>query len=1078
MAQLDFDNERAFEDALVTFLNKEAGWSSRVEGVDDILVNPTEEALLDNWAKILFANNKEKDRLNGVPLSKTEMERLLNKVRECRSPLKAHGFINGESISVLRDANSPDEAHRNMDVSLRIFNRDEIAAGSTYYQIARQPRFKMNAETQKSRRGDVMLLINGLPLFHIELKKSGIPVEQAFNQINKYISEHVFTGFFGLVQIFVAMTPRESRYFANPGPGETCERRNLFRWADFNNEPVMEWYTFAKDLLAIPPAHQMIGYYTVADEADGVLKVMRSYQVYAVQQILNSLREIQKGDPNQRGGYIWHTTGSGKTLTSFKAAQLIAQHKVVDKVVFLTDRIELGTQSFKNYKNFAGGSAQEVFETEDTRALKSRLDSSYKDGGLIVTSIQKMHTLCEEGSSLLLPSERKKFEGLRVVFIVDECHRSTFGSMMQSIKATFLKATFFGFTGTPILEDHKKVGSTTAMIFGNELHRYSLTDGIRDGNVLGFDPTMVSVWDDMKLREKVALRIVRANSVEEALADPEREAKYREVCTEWPMILVETELTKAQYQTDSYRKTVVGDILRNFDLLTSRKLFHTIFATSSIKEAIQYYRIFKEFAPELKVSALFEPGIDNNDNEVIDKVEALQEIVADYNKLFGTTFSVATFPQMKKDIASRLAHKDRIGIKPAEQINLLIVVNQMLTGFDSKWVNTLFLDKELANEGLIQAFSRTNRVYGKAKPAGIIRYYRKPYTMRQNIENAVKLYSGDQPQGLFVDRLAVNLHKMIDAYNQILHCNMPEDFSRLPEDEEDQRAFAESFAELVQRMRIAQQQGYTLDQQDYNCNRDQMLADEKIPDELVDRLAAEDPGNFNIKESVGYLLDDVWEEATDSQKTVMNETIHVPFTREQFEAMRQRYNEIPQQRANRSTDLPFDIDPYLSSTQDISINAEYMQMRFTKFLRALQSGDAVDEVEKEFHTTFARLPREEQNLAEQICADLKSGALVVEEGKTFRDYIEIYRVGHRNDKIHQYAQMFGMSEEKLRAMKNQVLDTTTLNLNDQFNDLIATIDWDCAFETWKAQGNQEELPGLMRAKILLAIKGFLLDKHV
>lgn len=1076
MAQATFDNERAFEDAVVALLHDTAGWASRIEGMpSDILDHPTEEDLIANWAKILFINNCGPNRLNGVPLSDSEMERLLLKVRLANAPLAANAFINGGTVSVLRDHNSPDEAHRDLEVALKIYDQNEIAAGSSFYQIARQPQFKMSPETQKSRRGDVMLLINGMPVIHVEMKKSGIPVEQACNQIGKYVFEHVFTGFFGLVQIFVAMTPEETRYFANPGPGAICERRNMFHWGDFRNLPVNAWYDVVEELLSIPMAHQLIGFYSVADESDGVLKIMRSYQYYAVREIVNALQKILDGEPSQTGGHIWHTTGSGKTLTSFKAAQLIAQKKMVDKVVFLTDRIELGTQSFLAYKNFAGGSAQEVFETDNTGELKSLLGSSYQDGGLIVTSIQKMDKLCKAEAGYLLPSEREAYQRLRIVFIVDECHRSTFGSMMHTIKQTFKQSTFFGFTGTPILEDNMKADSTTVMIFGNELHRYDLADGIRDGNVLGFDTTMVRVWKDSDLKKCVALREVEAFSPEAALADPKKAERYLEICNNWSMKRVEAALPSGQYRDERYQKAVVGDILDNFDMLTSQRLFHAIFATSSIQEAVDYYHHFKASGTDLKVTTLFDPNIDANDERVIDRAKALLEIVTDYNRMFGTVYSPATFQQMKKEIAGRLAHRNGLGGKPAEQLNLLIVVDQMLTGFDSKWVNTLFLDKELKNEGLIQAFSRTNRIYGNQKQAGLIRYYRQPYTMHDNIAEAVKLYSGEQALGLFVDRLAINLRSINDTVERIRQCNMPEDFSRLPKAEEDRRAFAESFAQLTRRILAAQQQGFNWEQQDYVCKEDKSLSlPLSAPSQAPGVLLASDPTAEEQRPQenagVGILDDDPTEEAP---RKVMNEVIHVAITQEQYNAMKQRYAELPKTRT-AGKDFAYDIDPYLSSTQDASINNEYMQSRFTKFLKALQKGEAVDEIEKALHTTFALLPRDEQDLAERICTDMKSGNLTIKKGKTFQDYLTEYKIGHRNDKIHLFAQMLGLNEELLREIMNMKLTRATLTQNGRFEKLVSSVDWKCAKQTFEAQGLGQISEIELHVKVYAKLEAFIL----
>lgn len=284
-----------------------------------------------------------------------------------------------------------------------------------------------------------MLLINGMPLIHVELKKTGIPISQAYNQIEKYSHEGVFTGLFALVQVFVAMNPEEAVYFANPGPDGIFNPLFFFHWANFNNEPINDWKQLASSFLSIPMAHQLIGFYTVADDTDGVLKVMRSYQFRAANKISDTVAKNKWEDNNQRGGYIWHTTGSGKTMTSFKSAQLIANSKDAEKVVFLIDRIELGTQSAREYRGFAEAT-DSIQETEDTAVLISKMKSNDTANTLIVTSIQKMSNLRDEAQRGLKKADIDAISAKRVVFIVDECHRDTFGDMMRAVKETFPRA--------------------------------------------------------------------------------------------------------------------------------------------------------------------------------------------------------------------------------------------------------------------------------------------------------------------------------------------------------------------------------------------------------------------------------------------------------------------------------------------------------------------------------------------------------------------------------------------------------------------------------------------------------------
>ena len=391
------NGEKQFEAALVDVLTTKYGWQTKVPELPVLFNGATEAELKKNLAKILFLNNNSVDRLNGVPLSDGEMEQVIDQINLLPSSVAVNDWVNGKTIYITRD-NPADKEHFGKKVTLFIFDRDEIAAGRSFYQIVRQPKLPTPHPLASDRRGDIMLLINGLPLFHVELKKSKVAVTQASNQIMKYAAEGVYSqGLFSLVQIFVAMTPEETIYFANPGKTGEFKPEYFFHWADYNNEPINKWYDVAKSLLSIPRAHEMIGYFTVADKGDGVLKVMRSYQVIAAESIVKMAKAKDWHDVEYRGGYIWHTTGSGKTMTSFQSAQLIANNGNADKVIFLIDRIELGTQSFKEYCGFAD-EATTVNETDDTWALVGLLKSDDRDKVLIVTSIQKMSRLREDGS--------------------------------------------------------------------------------------------------------------------------------------------------------------------------------------------------------------------------------------------------------------------------------------------------------------------------------------------------------------------------------------------------------------------------------------------------------------------------------------------------------------------------------------------------------------------------------------------------------------------------------------------------------------------------------------------------------
>ena len=1040
-----FNKESDFETAVINLL-KTKGWE------DTVLKNYTEKQLIRNWADILFENNRIRDRLNDYPLTDGEMQQIIEQIETLKTPMRLNGFINGGSVSVKRD-NPDDVEHLGKEISLKIYDRKEIAAGQSRYQIVQQPKFPTKSPILNDRRGDLMLLINGMPVIHIELKKSGVPVSQAANQIEKYAGEGIFTGLFSLVQIFVAMNPDETLYFANPGSEGSFNPNYYFHWADFNNEPMNDWKQICSTLLSIPMAHQMIGFYTVADDSDGILKVMRSYQYYAANKISDKVAKTKWQNDNQLGGFVWHTTGSGKTMTSFKSAQLIATSKDADKVVFLMDRIELGTQSLKEYRNFAGAGLTEqqkantVQETEDTHVLVGKLRSTNPADTLIVTSIQKMSNISGD-NDLLKKDDVEKINEKRLVFIIDECHRSTFGDMLLTIKHTFPKAIFFGFTGTPIQDENQKKMNTTFTVFGDELHRYSIADGIRDGNVLGFDPYKVLTFKDKDVREKIALEKAKAKDVQEALEDEDKKEVFLHYMNDVPMAGyytsdgryekgIEDYLPNSQYRTETHQSMVVKDIAENWNTHSLYGKFHAIFATSSIPEAIEYYRRFKD-VPNLKVTALFDPSIDNNGGVKV-KEDGLKEIVEDYNRMYGQDYTIPTFAKMKKDIAARLAHKkpyERIEKEPDKQIDLLIVVDQMLTGYDSKWINTLYLDKMLKYEGLIQGFSRTNRLFGKDKRFGIIKYYRRPHTMEKNIEAAVKLYSGDRPFGLFAQRLPDNLNSMNYIFGQIKGLFEQAgvmNFEKLPKDDRERRKFAILFRELNDYLDAAKVQGFTWDKLEYS---------------------------FKGSDEDDIVLD-------------FDETTYL--------ILAKRYKELFQPGGDGSNggDIPYDIDGYLTTIDTEKIDSDYMNSRFEKYIKLLYADDATAEelenAENELHKTFATLSQEEQKFANIFLHDIQSGDVKVEQGRSLRDYITEYLAKAKDDQIHRIASVLGIDEQKLRAMMTVKVTDSNINEYGRFDALKSTADKQKAktyFET--VSGKKVPIP-MVNVKIDKLLRDFIIQ---
>ncbi len=1031
-----FDDELLFEKSFVELLINN-GWEK------EVIKFPTEDVLINNWANILFENNREIDRLNNQPLTDGEMKQILKKVSSLETPIKRNQFINGKFVSIKRD-NPNDLIHFGQEISLKIYDRQEICAGQSRYQIVEQPQFKAKG-IYPSRRGDIMLLINGMPVFHIELKKTGERIREAVNQIKKYMHEGVFTGIYSLIQIFVAMTPEETKYFANPGSDTAFNEKFFFHWADFNNEEINDYREIARTLLHIPTAHQMIGFYMVADNGDEKLKVLRSYQYYAANKIADKVSKTHFEEKNNYGGYIWHTTGSGKTMTSFKSACLISESKDADKVIFLVDRIELGVQSINEYRAFAD-QYTEVQDTEDSIVLLSKLKSNAFQDILIVTSIQKMSLLSQDNTNF--KNDINLINKKRIVFIIDECHRSTFGDMLISIKKAFNRAIFFGFTGTPIIKEKKKIGLNQADVFGEELHRYSIADGIRDGNVLGFDQIKVCTYKDTDLREAVALDQANAKDRDEALADPNKKKIYEDFMNKSKYKMesyvdkngefikgIEGFVKESQYDNPKHHNAVIKDILDGFMILSINKKYHAILATSSIKEAIDYYNLLKNNVLGLKVTAIFETSYDNNNDDVIKRIDAAVDIINDYNKMYETTFDLSSYKNFKIDVQRRLAHKKPyLSIENEKQLNIVIVVDQMLTGYDSKWVNTLYLDKFYdidLTPNIIQSFSRTNRICDEDKPYGIIKYYRKPHTMEVNINDAFNVYSGNRPFGIFVDKLYKNLMKMNNIFKNIrniFETSGIKNFEKLPEDTKEIAEFVSEFNSFNKHLRAALLQDFLWDKQRY------LLENEN--GETVECTSLCDKETYNI--------------------------------------LLMRYKEVPHIEVQGYDSPPFDIESYLSESS-VQIDYDWINNRFTKFLKVLKNGEDLTEAKEELSRTFAKLSKEDQKFANLFLHDLESGNIEFDSSKGLTDYINEYKINARNDQIHKFAIAIGVNEAMLRKIMELGLNDSNINEFCRFDDLMKNVDMSVAKEYFEKRDNMNYDDFSITMKVDSILRKFIVD---
>lgn len=556
--------------------------------------------------------------------------------------------------------------------------------------------------------GDVTIFLNGFPICQIELKKPGVELKEAYYQIMRYKAENFDQNIFKFVQIYVISNDTYSNYFANHVGHKNKNKSFLFSWTDSKNKSCSNLTEFSNLFFEKETLFKLITKYTIVK--NDKIMILRPYQFYAVEKITDKIFSTNELNNNlfdieertkRLNGYIFHATGSGKTLTSFKACQIISQDPNIKKVIFLVDRLDLNAQTMKEFKKFSG---DDLDQTESSSHLKKQLLDSSKN--LIVTTIQKLSRLLSKNAGSF-DKEHSEITNSNIIFVIDECHRTQFGDMHKTIRKTFLKSRLIGFTGTPIFSASAVNLQVTSDIFGEELHRYMMTNAIRDGNVLPFRIEYAS-----GPRKRV-----------EVNDDLDKEAMQLD--------------TKEFFSSDTY----IGKIADFIALNNSKKTLNEMKAmltTSSISNAIKYYKYFRTNHPNFKVATLFS-YIDNDSNVEIDShsKHELEWIIADFNKMYGQSFSTKTFKQYSNWIQNNLVNKSR-------EIELIIVVNMLTTGFDCPQLNTIYLDKKLVNHNLIQTISRANRINTPRKVNANIVSFR---TFKKDVDEAISLYNDSMTTG-------------------------------------------------------------------------------------------------------------------------------------------------------------------------------------------------------------------------------------------------------------------------------------------------------------------------------------------
>ena len=682
----------------------------------------TEEDLWKNFRYILEQNNK--DRLNGISLSDAEFEQVKNQL-QFSSFYKAGEWLVGENGKVMV------HVQRNTEkLHLVVMNHEHIAGGSSVYEVINQYQALGNKDTGKSavrdRRFDVTLMINGLPMIHIELKNKQHSYLEGFRQIKKYIGEGKFNGIFSAVQMFVVSNGVDTKYFAAASDGELNEKF-MSGWVDKENNPVADYIDFAKSVLRIPEAHEMIARYTVLDEDAKKLIILRPYQIHAIE----AIREASR---NGKSGFVWHTTGSGKTLTSYKATRnLLMDIPSLDKTIFLIDRKDLDTQTTQAFQAYANNDLIDVDETENVNDLKNKLKSD--DRQVVVTTIQKLQRLITKRLTEGTP-EYNKIKNLRMAFVVDECHRAITPTTKRELERFFGNSLWYGFTGTPRFAEnpYPQLGDlprTTEELYGKRLHRYTIQNAIHDNAVLGFqvehngpkniiDETDVSAYDNETHMLKVFDVIL--NKSYHKLGFQNGKGKTYEGL-----------LTTASIQIAQ----------KYYDLLTRVKNGETpLVIDDRMKQVLPD---FPKFAITYSVS-------ENEEGSQVNQ-QKMQKSLDDYNNMFGTKYDLSQIQGYNANLNKRLARKDAKFKSRNEQVDLVIVVDRLLTGFDAPCMSTIFIDRQpMGPHDLIQAFSRTNRIFDKPKTYGQIVTFQAPKLFKESVDNAVKLYSaGGTKEALMAD---------------------------------------------------------------------------------------------------------------------------------------------------------------------------------------------------------------------------------------------------------------------------------------------------------------------------------------
>ncbi|WP_172356368.1 type I restriction endonuclease subunit R [Lactococcus insecticola] len=708
----------------------------------------TEDDLWANLKQKIEQNNTE--HLNGVMLTESEFRQIKNTL-SFPSYFDAAKWLAGEN-GVAKVYVQREDATLGK-VMLTVINNNDIAGGISSYEVVNQVERDRASVDDQDRRLDVTLLINGLPMIHIELKNRNHPFMDAFRQIKKYLHEDKFSGIYSTLQMFVVSNGTDTRYIAAADERHLNEKF-LSTWVDKKNRPVNDLFAFSDAVLSIPQAHLLVGQYSVIDNDKQALILLRPYQIHAIEAVKEASR-------NRQSGYVWHTTGSGKTLTSYKVARNLLQIPSIDKTIFVIDRVDLDQQTSASFKSYSENDTFDIDETGNVTELVRHLSSN--DRSVIVTTIQKLNHVMKRADGKTDTPKWQKIRNLNLAFVVDEAHRAVSMPKMSEIKKFFPKSLWYGFTGTPIFAENNKTAKgglqvTTQAQYGERLHEYTVKEAIHDSAVLGFLVDYQSTIDKDSINDAV---------IKLLMAKPKTdEKKARELMLAMDDEEKEAMLPASLYDDEAHMKQVVEFIVnqsRNklgFDNpgASAGATYTAILTTQSIAKAQQYYNLFKalknneledveiaertrKIVPDFPKFAITY-SVSENEADSTKNQDAMKASIKDYNETYNKNFTIEELRAYNADINDRLARKKEIYQRRDNQLDLVIVVDRLLTGFDAPCLSTLFIDRTpMPPQDLIQAFSRTNRIFDTYKRYGQVVTFQTPKRFERAVKSALLMYS-------------------------------------------------------------------------------------------------------------------------------------------------------------------------------------------------------------------------------------------------------------------------------------------------------------------------------------------------